>query len=296
MTHWCGPENKAWVKIDDEGSWALLDSGSTINVMTLEFVKAHSLDMGSLSDLVDGTLKINEFGALFSQPLAYDIIRVQVEWVKGYNEDQVALVIPDLTAFGSRVLVTLGKPTINWIMDVIKESKIDELSVSLNGSRISHLLDGHLAELSLKNDTTASPIPSMTDLNQVVKTMKWEDIEASSSKIVHGHTNTVLLGNNMYVITQAPEKGKEPCVSHGLSMANTYTEMATQSRCVTIVIKNQIAVPTIISKGIKVTQMVAADRVPPVEVIPGILEKLDEMQGVWWTKMSIQCRKEMLLQ
>ena len=51
----------------------------------------------------------------------------------------MALVIPDLTAFGLRVLVTLGTPTINQIVNVIKETKIDKLSISLNGLRISHL-------------------------------------------------------------------------------------------------------------------------------------------------------------
>ena len=100
-----------------------------------ELVKDHSLDVGLLSDLVDSTLNINGFGGLFSRPLGYVIIRVQVEWVKGYNEDLVALVIPDLTTFGT--------PNINQIVNVIKESKIDELSVSLSGSRISHLLAGH---------------------------------------------------------------------------------------------------------------------------------------------------------
>ena len=59
--------------------------------MTSDFIKAHSLDMGSLSDVVDGTLKINAFGGFFSQPLGYIIIRVQVEGVKGYDEDQVPL-------------------------------------------------------------------------------------------------------------------------------------------------------------------------------------------------------------
>ena len=172
LTHWSGPENTAWVKINGEGSWAVLDSGSTINAVTLEFIKAHSLDVGPLSDLVDGTLKINGFGGLFSKPLGYVIIRVQVQGVKGYNKYQVAPVVPDLTAFGSRVPVTLGTPTINWTVNVIKQSEIDELSVSLNGLRISHLLAGHRAELSLKNDTTARPIPDPTDFNKAVKTMK----------------------------------------------------------------------------------------------------------------------------
>ena len=94
--------------------------------MALKFIKAHSLDVGPLSDLVDHTLKINGFRGLVPHPLGYVVIRVQVEGVKGYNEDQVALVIPDLTAFGSKVLVTLGTPTINRIMNIIKESEIDE--------------------------------------------------------------------------------------------------------------------------------------------------------------------------
>ena len=51
--------------------------------------------------------------------------------------------------------------------------------------------------------------------------MKQEEIEIFSSRIVHGCTKTVLLGNNMYVMTQVPEKGGEPCLPHGLSAANT---------------------------------------------------------------------------
>ena len=56
LTNWSGAENTAWVKINDEGSWALLESGSTINTVTLEFIQACSLEVGPLSDLVDGTV------------------------------------------------------------------------------------------------------------------------------------------------------------------------------------------------------------------------------------------------
>ena len=78
-------------------------------------------------------------------------------------------------------------------------------------------------------------------------------------------------------------------------MVNVYTEMTTGSRHVTVVIKNQTAVPIIISKGIKVTWVVAANRVPPMEVMPETLEKLDEMQGIQQTRMSIEHRKEIFL-
>ena len=110
--------------------------------------------------------------------MGYVIIKVPVEGLKGYNKDQVALVIPDSTAFGSRVPVTLGTPTINQIVNIIKESEIDELSVSLNGLRISCLLAGCQPELSLNNKRTASPIPDLTVLNEALKTLKLEEIEA----------------------------------------------------------------------------------------------------------------------
>ena len=116
------------------------------------------MDVGPLSDLLDGTLGINGFGGVYTQTLGYVIIRVQVEGVRGYDEDQVTLVKPDSTTFGSQVLIILGTPTINRIINVIKESEIDELSASLNGSRIAQLLACHQAELSVKSNATAPPI------------------------------------------------------------------------------------------------------------------------------------------
>ena len=84
----------------------------------------------------------------------------------------------------------------------------------------------------------------------------------------------------MYRMTQAPEKGEKPCLPHGLCVANTYTEMTTGSKHVAIVIKNQMAVLITISKGFKITWVVAVNRVPPVQVMPGTLEKLFEIQGI----------------
>ena len=51
-----------------------------------------------------------------------------------------------------------------------------------------------------------------------------------------------------------------------------------------------------ITKGVKVIQVVAANAVPPVEVAPGTLEKLDEIQGIQQTRMSVEWKKELLFQ
>ena len=173
------------VRIDGESSWAVLDNGSLINAVTPEFVKACCLDISLLSSLVNGTMGINGFGGLFSQPLGYVIIGVQVEGVQGYDDDQVALVIPYSTAFESKVPVTLGTLTINQIINMIKESEIDELSASLNGLRKSHLLACHQAEHSVRSEMPANQTIGLTDLDETVKAIKKEEIDAFWFKIIH---------------------------------------------------------------------------------------------------------------
>ena len=77
--------------------------------------------------------------------------------------------------------VTLGTLTINQIINVINESKTDELLASLNGSRIAQLL---ASELSIQNKAAANQTVGLTDLNKAVKMTK-EGIDAFSSKIIH---------------------------------------------------------------------------------------------------------------
>ena len=171
--------------------------------MTPGFIEAHSLDVGPLSDLADGMLCISGFGGVFSQPLGCVIIRVQVEGVRGYNEDQVALVVPDSTIFGSWVQVTLGTPNINWTIKMIKESEINELLSSWSGLRMAQLLACQWMELSIKGVATMHQTVDPIDLKEAAKMTKKEEIDAFLSKIIHNQIKTMLLGNNMYVMTQA---------------------------------------------------------------------------------------------
>ena len=59
---------------------------------------------------------------------------------------------------------------------------------------------------------------------------------------------------------------------------------------------NQITIPITIVKGIRVAQVVAVSAVPQVEVVPRTLEEPDEVQGIQWTKMSVEGRREVLFQ
>ena len=125
--------------------------------------------------------------------------------------------------------VTLGTPTINCIISVIKESEIDGLVAFLNGSRIAQLLACHLVELLVQNEAAANQTVDLTNLNEAVKTTK-KEIDAFSSKIIHCQMKTMLLGNNMHVMTQSLKGVDGPHLPHSLSVVNMYTEVTSGSK------------------------------------------------------------------
>ena len=108
---------------------------------------------------------------------------------------------------------------------MIKESKIDKLLASLNGSRIAQLLACHQAKLLVLSVVAADQPEQLTDMKVVVKMTKKDKIDAFSSKFIHGQTKTVLLGNNMHIMTQFIKGGDGPHLPHRLSVVNTYTKV-----------------------------------------------------------------------
>ena len=59
---------------------------------------------------------------------------------------------------------------------------------------------------------------------------KKEEIDAFSSKIIYDQMKTMLLGNNMHVMTQTLKGGDGPHLPHGLSVGSTYTEVISLSK------------------------------------------------------------------
>ena len=56
-----------------------------------------------------------------TQPLGYIVIGVQMDGVHGYNKDQIALVIPNMSNFVAWVPVILETPMISHVINAIKE-------------------------------------------------------------------------------------------------------------------------------------------------------------------------------
>ena len=68
------------------------------------------------------------------------VIQVQVDGVWGYDEDQIALVIPDFSNFATRVPIILGTPTIAQVINIMKEAEMDALAMPWANARAAHLL------------------------------------------------------------------------------------------------------------------------------------------------------------
>ena len=113
----------AKVKIHGESCMALLDNGVQINTIMPNYVKNHLLEMGPITYVIGARVACMGLGNAFTQPLGYVIVWVQVDGVQGYDEDQMALVVPDELKFAEWIPVILGTPTISHIVNVIKERK-----------------------------------------------------------------------------------------------------------------------------------------------------------------------------
>ena len=96
--------------------------------------------MGPITDLIGGRVTCVGLGNAYTQPLGYVIVKAQVDGVQGYNEDQIALVVPDLLNFGEWVPIILGTPTISHVVNVMKEREIDALATPWANAWVAHLL------------------------------------------------------------------------------------------------------------------------------------------------------------
>ena len=127
---WYGIENMAKVKVNGENCMALLDNGVQVNTIMLRYVKEHSLQVGLITDLMGSKVTCVGLGNAYTRPLGYMAIWVQVDGVWGYDEDQIALIILDVSNFATRVPIILGTPTIGQVINVMRETEMDALAMT----------------------------------------------------------------------------------------------------------------------------------------------------------------------
>ena len=106
----------------------LLDTEANVNMITPKCMVALGLQMGPLMDLWEGGIMIDQPFNFEGQPIGYVIMRVQIDGISSYDEDQVTLIAHSSTEFAHKVPIILGTPTTDRAITTLKESKIDKLA------------------------------------------------------------------------------------------------------------------------------------------------------------------------
>ena len=261
-----GPKNWSKSLIDEELMTCLLDNGSQLKFVTPAYARKWGMDIMSLDSLtqeVGGKIPpILGIGGIMVDPEGFIMMNVKVPCVKGYNEDQIAIVMDDPGMKDCPVI--LGMPTIFRVVSVIKESKISKLAIPWASSRVSWLMRGVHARMSqLAVDNVANKSVAPLSVDKVVQVSHKCKIPPFGHKVIHGSVGLVLQGYRMNVMTHGLEK-RSPLLPLRVDIQSAYITLAAGSNRVAVVLRNNTWDWLEIGKGTPVTRMVVANQVPRV--------------------------------
>ena len=123
--------------------------------------------------------------------------------VQGYDEDQIALVIPDLSNLAAWVPVILRTPMISHTVNVIKEKETDALVMPWVNAQVAYLLVVQRATTTVENGKAVTEETNPSDYDEMVTTKDTETIDAFLSHVIHARMRTAYTGEGINVTTQA---------------------------------------------------------------------------------------------
>ena len=193
-------------------------------------------------------------------PEGFVMMNVKVSCVKGYNENQIAIVMDDPGMKDCPVI--LGTPTIFRVMEVIKESKISKLAIPWASLRVSWLMRGMHAQMSqLAVDDVANKLVAPLSVDEVVRVSHKCKIPPFGHKVIHSSVGLVLHGYRINVMIYGLEK-RSPLLPLGVDIQSAYSTLAAGSNGVAVVLRNNTRDWLEIEKSMPVARMVAANQVP----------------------------------
>ena len=267
---------------------ALLDYGAQVNTITPRYVSKHSLEVGPITDLMGYQVACVGLGNTYTRPLGYVVIWVQVDGVQGYDEDQIALAIPDFSNFATRVPVILGKPTIGQVVNVMREMEMDALATLLANARVAHLLAIQRMMPMEVGDCWEGKFYS-NDNDPLMYTQKAESLEPFSSHVIPVKTGKAYLGEPINVMVQALQT-QDGTLPPSLTIQNTYTKLRKGNKKAVVVIQNNTAYLQTLWKKTPVARVVAALPVPKPPESEGLQEGINESPNPHTLRLTVRKR------
>ena len=301
---WFNRSNLGTAIIDGVKTTCLIDNGACVNLVTPEFVKDRGLEVGLIWDLNDhnGRIPLSGLGGRITEPLGYVILWVQIPYMPSYNKNQVALVVAEGSNFLKRCQVILGTPTINWAVQAMKESEMENAPEAWQSTQHTYEFANYMVQLNLEDYGMTMPTntgKNPTDLDELVLLKNKVTIPAFESIILHCRTHrTMMMGYKLHVMTQATYLEDRANLPNGVYVVKTYTELRDGSRNVSVVLPNLTGKPVHLAAGRPVVRVVAMNAVPDAAPSPKFLKKLDELEPNRNPpkKLTIEERQKLLLE
>ena len=190
--------------------------------------------------------------------------------------------------------MVLGTPMIGCIVNVIQENEIDALVTPCINAHVSYLLVVQWVTATLEDDKVTTKVLDPTKYDEVFTTKGSKTIDAFSPKITHVQMKTAFPGVRLNVMTH-DLCADEGILSQGLIIQNVYANMHNGRKDVAIVVRNRMVYHQTLKK-IPVVRVIAANQVPEPQVWPGMIDTLDESQGIQTQKLTTELRQEKLFE
>ena len=299
-------ENLGWAILDGIHTRVLVDNGARVNSVMPAYVHQHNLGMHPISEL-DHSLNpygdhipLVGLGSGQAEQLGFTLMRVQIEGMPHYNEHQVLFILDDPSAFSARIPVILGTPTINRVVQTMKETEMHNAPAEWQTARVTYEwaqgFQFHRESLGerLKFPTNTAEEP--LDLDEKVLLTDKCTIPSFQSIVTHGHTQ-MMMGNWLNGMTQAPYPEDKADLPNGLYVIRMYTELKDGSQNVSLVLRNLMAWPIYLARGWLIGQVSAANAIPEAQCLAELLKQLDNEgeDKPEPAKLSMQQRQEILL-
>ena len=301
--HWLGPETLVELLWRAGILTALADSGSQVNTITSALVQQYGFPMLPLKDLVDYPVNLVGLGGMRTSLLGFVILCFQVWGVLGSDEDAVFLVVSDESDFGQRVPLVMGTCTISRLINVIRESEIDNLATLWLTARLARLLSCQLgtvvpgpegAETQEEGACGGSPEVNVDELVTVRESIH---LGLFQTEIIEGCVKPLLESTSYVMITPLKAEGRQhetKPLPLGLHLLHAYTHLKNGSRRVSFVVRNVSDSQIFLKKGMPVVRVVSAMLVSPVELLPKMEAALGEESRP--EPLSVAGRQEKLLE
>ena len=185
--------------------------------------------------------------------------------------------VPNELEFGWRVPLVIGTRTIGRIINVIRESEIDCLSMPWATVRMVQLLSYRRSTAVPASGGAetwvegASGGPPEGNVNELV--MVWESVCLGlfQTEIIEGQVKPLLRDTSHVMITPLRAEGRpreSKPLPPGLYVLHAYTRLKNGSGKVSLVVRNMSDSHIFLKKGVPVAWVVSASLVPPVELSP----------------------------